>query len=71
MSFDELPVIPDGNLYRAAMVSRDCGEREMQRLAAAGAIQPVRTPTGRTLLTPADGRRVFESLSRRGSQTAA
>jgi hypothetical protein len=71
MSFDELPVIPDGNVYRVAMVSRDCGEREMHRLAAIGEIQPVRTPTGRTLLTPADGRRLFESLCQRGSLTAA
>ena len=64
MNFDELPTIPAGHLFRAAMVSEPRGERAIRELTAAGAIKPMRTPTGRVLLSPADGRRVFDAIVR-------
>lgn len=62
MSFDDLPTIPAGNIFRAAMVSGDRGERVLKALADAQAINPTVTPTGRTLLTPIDGRRVYDAI---------
>jgi hypothetical protein len=64
MNFDELPLIPAGNVYRAARVSGDCGERKLEALTKSGAIKPVVTPTGRTLLSPRDGKRVFEAITK-------
>jgi hypothetical protein len=63
MNFESIPMILSGNLYRAAHVSATRGDRKLKELAACGAIQPVKTPTGRTLLTPADGRRVYEAIT--------
>jgi hypothetical protein len=65
VNFDQLPLIPDVNIFRAAMVSPETGSREVQKLVARGTIKPFRTPAGRTLLTTADGRRIFESLLQR------
>jgi hypothetical protein len=64
MSFDDIPTIPAGNIYRGALVSGDRGERVLKELSDGGVITPVRTPTGRTLLTPADGRRLFEAITK-------
>lgn len=64
MSFDDLPVILATNIYREARVSKDGGEAVVKRLAEASAIRPVKTPTGRTLLTIADGRRVYDAITK-------
>lgn len=64
MSFDELLLISPRNLFREARVSDDCGERVLNELRAARAINPVTTPTGRKLLTPADGKRLFEAITK-------
>jgi hypothetical protein len=62
MSFDDLATIPDSNIYRAAVVSGPRGKFVLNELKKAGAIRPVTTPTGRALLTPADGRRLYEEI---------
>ncbi len=62
MSFEDIPLIPAGNIYRAALVSGDRGERALKELAGVGAIAPTITPTGRTLLSPVDAKRVFEAI---------
>jgi hypothetical protein len=64
MSFDEIPTIPAGNVYRAAMVSGDRGERVLRALTDDGTIKPVVTPTGRTLLSPRDGKSVYDAIVR-------
>lgn len=62
MNFYEIPSIPAGNVFRAAMVSSTRGERVVNKLADEQRITPVRTPTGRILLSPTDGARVYETL---------
>lgn len=62
MNFDDLPVISDITLFKAAHISRERGDKELQKLLSDGLICPVRTPTNRVLLTPSDARRVYESL---------
>lgn len=62
MNFDEIPTIPVSNIYRAAHVSGTRGEKALNRLVDERLIRPMRTPTGRVLLTPSDGRAVFEAL---------
>jgi hypothetical protein len=62
--FDATPLILTGNLYRAANVSATRGDRALQELVAVGAVRPVRTPTGRVLLSPADGKRVFAAITK-------
>ena len=62
MTFDQIPIIPAGNIYRAAHVSSTRGDRELRRLAAERVINPMKTPTGRVLLTPPDGKAVYDRL---------
>lgn len=62
MSFEDLATIPANNIYRAALVSGPRGERVLNELRAAHAIKPVTTPTGRELLTPADGKRLYDAI---------
>ena len=62
LTFENTPMIATAPLYRAALVSGDRGERVLRELVAAGAVRPVVTPTGRVLLTPTDGKRVFEAI---------
>lgn len=62
MNFEDLPVISDITLFKAAHISRERGDKELQKLVSDGLIRPVRTPTNRVLLTPSDARRVYESL---------
>lgn len=64
MSFDEIPVIPVANIYRAAMVSTTRGDRVLRELYAQQKVTPIKTPTGRIVLSPTDGRTVYEALTR-------
>jgi len=62
MNFQDAPLIPAGNIFRERRVSREKGEAVVAELARAGTIQPERTSTGRVLLTPRDGRILFDAL---------
>lgn len=62
MNFDEVPVIPTPPLFRAAKVSNDMGQRVLSDLEQRGEVHPDRTPSGRILLTPRDGRAVFNAI---------
>lgn len=64
MDFDAIPMIPSVAIYKAANVSPTRGDRKVRELEAAGIVKPVRTPTGRIVFTPPDGRRVFEAIVR-------
>lgn len=59
---DVIPVINATAVFRAAVVSEGCGRRTLRELAEQGRIHPVRTPTGRTMLSPVDGRLVFDVI---------
>lgn len=64
LDFDSEPVIAAPNLFRAARVSSKHGDIVTERLIAEGVIDPIVTPTGRTIFTPNDGRLVFEALTK-------
>ncbi len=62
MDFFEVPIIPAVNVYRTARVSVGKGSMVTEELAGKGLVQSIRTPTGRTLLSPKDAKAVFEAL---------
>lgn len=62
MDYENQPLIPPGNIWREARVSEDKGGAALKKLEEEGVVHPTRTPTRRTLLTPADGRRLWEAL---------
>lgn len=62
-NFDDLPLIPHIQIIRAGGVSDTYGNRRLQECIDAGIVKwPCRTVTGRTLLTPPDGRSFYEAL---------
>jgi hypothetical protein len=63
--FETTALVPDILIYRATLVSQERGQRELRLLTQQGKIRPVRTPTGRTLLSIHDAKRIFESLRER------
>ncbi len=63
LNFNDLAVIPHNHIFRAARVSDTHGNRRLQECVDAGIVKgPFRTVTGRTLLTPTDGRSLYEAL---------
>jgi hypothetical protein len=62
MKFADAPIIPTPPLFRAARVSSDAGMRILAELEQQGDVRPERTPTGRVMLTPRDGRRVYDAI---------
>lgn len=62
IQFDSLPSVHAAQVFRLAMVSDGAGRRAMRELADSGCIAPMRTPTGRVILTAADARLLFESM---------
>ena len=62
-NFNDLPLIPHIHIFRAGGVSDTYGNRRLQECVDAGLVKrPCRTVTGRTLLTPTDGRSFYEAL---------
>ena len=62
-NFDELALIPHTHIIRAGGVSDTYGNRRLQECVDAGIVKrPCRTVTGRTLLTPPDGRSFYQAL---------
>ena len=64
VSYSDTALILTTTLFRAAMVSSTRGNRVINSLREKGKISPVKTPTGRELLTPTDGETVFNALAR-------
>ena len=46
-----LKIVPDLRVFEAVRVSRDLGRRRIKDLTDQGRIEPLRTPTGRCLLS--------------------
>ena len=63
MDFEDSPLIPAPALFRAARVSPTKGNPVINKLRAAGLVKTPPTPTGRTILTPLEGRYVFGELA--------
>jgi len=62
--FDELALIPHTHIIRAGGVSETYGNRRLQECIDNGIVRsPRKTITGRTLLTPNDGRSFYEALT--------
>ena len=62
--FDKLALIPHTHVIRAGGVSGTYGNRRLQECIDAGIVKrPWKTVTGRTLLTPSDGRSFYEALT--------
>ena len=62
-NFNELALIPHTQVIRAVGVSDTYGNRRLQECIEAGIVKrPRLTPTGRTLLTPPDGRSFYQAL---------
>jgi hypothetical protein len=55
-------MIPDTAVYTAMRVSRQHGRRRLEELKAKDAVRPVKTPTGRNLLSIADAERLAAAL---------
>ena len=62
MDIRDVKIVPDLRVFEAACVSREHGRKRMQALAARGAIEPKRTPTGRCLLSFHDAERLANAL---------
>lgn len=54
MDIGKKEIVPDLRVYEAASVCKDHGRTRMKELESRGAIKPLRTPTGRCLLTVED-----------------
>lgn len=62
-NFDDLALIPHTHIIRAGGVSATYGNRRLRECIEAGIVKrPCRTITGRTLLTPQDGRSFYQAL---------
>lgn len=61
-AYDELPLIPLPALSRAAGVHVDTGRRVLAQLTERGEVCAERSPRGRTMLSPSDGRRVYDAI---------
>ena len=62
MSIREAKIIPDLRIYAIQNVSKEHGRKRLEELFAKGEIQPLRTSTGRTLLSFKDAKRLAEVL---------
>ncbi len=62
-NFDDLALIPHTQIIRAGGVSDTYGNRRLQKCIDEGLVKrPSRTVTGRTDLTPSDGRAFYQAL---------
>ena len=62
MNIKTAKIVPDLRLFQTANVSKESGRKRMEELAKEGAISPLRTPTGRCLLSFEDAERLANAL---------
>jgi hypothetical protein len=55
-------IVSDLRIYGALNVSKEHGRKRLGELQARGEIEPLRTPTGRTLLSFKDAERLSAAL---------
>ena len=51
MDIQKAKIVSDLRLYEVRAVSRELGRKRLRELEGRGVINPLRTPTGRTLLS--------------------
>lgn len=62
MDIREAKIVPDLRVYAIRNVSKEHGRKRLTELSAQGAVQPLRTPTGRTLLSFEEAERLAAAL---------
>ena len=62
MNLYEAKIILDVHLYQAVGVSKETGRKRLEILRAKGVVTPLRTPTGRTLLSFHDSHALENAL---------
>ncbi len=62
MNIKNAKIVPDLRIFQTANVSKERGRRRMQELKKRGVICPLRTPTGRHLLSFEDAERLARAL---------
>ncbi|MCB1685953.1 MAG: hypothetical protein KDI31_15770 [Pseudomonadales bacterium] len=62
MNIRTAKIVPDLRVYALSNVSKEHGRRRLTELQAQGIVQPLRTPTGRTLLSFEDAERLAAAL---------
>ena len=62
MEIRNAKIVPDLRLFQAQSVSKEWGRKVMAQLADKGEISPLRTPTGRCLLSFEDAERLALEL---------
>jgi ribosomal protein S25 len=58
----EAKIVPDLRLFTALNVSREHGRKRLRELEEQGVVDPLRTPTGRTLLSFEEAERLSAAL---------
>ena len=62
MKLFDAKIIPDVRLYQAVGVRKETGRKLVKNLEAKGVVSPLRTPTGRTLLSFHDSSALLTAL---------
>lgn len=62
MNIRQAKIVPDLRVFAAANVSKERGRRRLSELQQEGLVQPLRTPTGRTLLSFEEAERLVAAL---------
>lgn len=62
MNIKNAKIVPDLRIFQTANVSKEHGRKRMQELEKRGVISPLRTPTGRYLLSLEDAERLAHEL---------
>lgn len=62
MNIKTAKIVPDLRIFQTANVSKEAGRKRMGQLESQGVIDPLKTPTGRCLLSFEDAERLANSL---------
>jgi hypothetical protein len=62
LSIRQAKIVPDLRVYSTENVSREHGRKRLKELQEQGLVKPLRTPTGRTLLSFEDAERLAAAL---------
>ena len=62
MNIKNAKIVPDLRVFQTINVSKEAGRKRMEELSSKGLIEPLRTPTGRCLLSIEDAERLANAL---------
>ena len=64
MDLYDAKIVQDVKLFGAFGISVKCGRKAVETLESQGLVSPLRTPTGRTVLSPREAETVMNSFPR-------